>query len=254
MKLRNKVENLVFAAVSRLDPRKYVRTHYAVHLRANWRDATFRYSVFGSYVEAISNYLKMQESHYTFIDIGANQGLFTLLASESKKCLHVHSFEPNPKTFLLLEENVLRLESSIKKKISLHELAIGDSASNEHLKLTSSPSHSGAATLEPIPPGLIGDDEETFSVNIVGHEFLNALEKVSGDLIVKIDVEGYEIGVLEQLFQSALTASLSALIVEISNDPKILDPALELIKLAGLTRVRKLTDNPANCDYMFERR
>lgn len=116
MKLINKVENLVFAAVSRLDPRKYVRTHYAVQLRANWIDATFRYSVFGSYGEAISNYLKTQTSHYTFIDIGANQGLFTLIASESQQCIHIHSFEPNPKTFLLLEENISRLATSIKKK------------------------------------------------------------------------------------------------------------------------------------------
>lgn len=57
----------------------------------------------------------------TFIDVGANVGFYTLLASslvgDTGK---VHSFEPTPSTFALLQENTKE-----KKNVQLNQLALG---------------------------------------------------------------------------------------------------------------------------------
>lgn len=77
-----------------------------------------RYGVYEP--ELTSFLLRYLKPGYTFIDIGAHFGYFTLLASALVgKDGEVHSFEPTPSTFSVLAKN-----SSTKQNIKLNNLAV----------------------------------------------------------------------------------------------------------------------------------
>lgn len=56
--------------------------------------------------ETVKLYLHLLENAQVVFDIGANTGLFTLLAAAGSKDRHVHAFEPVPKIFEYLKRNV----------------------------------------------------------------------------------------------------------------------------------------------------
>ena len=71
-----------------------VTSRYGVRMRANWKDRTFRYCHYATYGRALSDYLAAQDHAFSFIDIGANQGLYSLLAAQNPYCKAVVAFEP----------------------------------------------------------------------------------------------------------------------------------------------------------------
>src|SRR3546814_14598384 len=77
-----------------------------VKLRANWRDRTFQYCRAATYGRDLSGFLAAQDSPFAFVDIGANQGLYSLLAARNPQCARVIAFEPVAATFALLRDNI----------------------------------------------------------------------------------------------------------------------------------------------------
>src|SRR3546814_19160807 len=70
-----------------------VTSRYGVKLRANWRDRTFQYCRAATYGRDLSGFLAAQDSPFAFVDIGANQGLYSLLAARNPQCARVIAFE-----------------------------------------------------------------------------------------------------------------------------------------------------------------
>src|SRR5688572_9009381 len=66
---------------------------YGVKLAPNFRDKTFRYCLYGTYGRHISDYLEAIDQPFVFLDIGANQGLFTLIAGRNPNCRHAVALE-----------------------------------------------------------------------------------------------------------------------------------------------------------------
>ena len=70
-----------------------VRSKYDILMYADYSDATFKFYYFASYGFFYSNYLKNYSSKFSFIDVGANKGLYSILAAKNSNCEKVYSFE-----------------------------------------------------------------------------------------------------------------------------------------------------------------
>lgn len=137
----------------------------------------------------------------TFIDIGANVGNHTLFASMVLKAGRVVPFEPNPKAYRLLVQNVLanRLEDCV----DLSRLGVGVSdETSGGFKMQSRDRNLGAAKIEKKASGKL----QVF----VADELLDE----ETPAFIKIDVEGMELSVLNGL-KGTLKRTKPTLMVEV---------------------------------------
>jgi FkbM family methyltransferase len=175
---------------------KYVKSFYGPLMFENWKDVTFRFCIRGSYGTVFSDYLKNYKKPFCFIDIGANQGLYSLIAGNNENCLKVFSFEPVPTTAGILTKNIGVNNLAIKSEV--HAKAI----SNENAchKIYINLEHSGETSIDQVT----SESQSSHAVDIetVNSSYLDELTIPKGvDIVVKVDVEGYEKIVIEQLMQ-----------------------------------------------------
>jgi FkbM family methyltransferase len=74
-------------------------------------------------IKIIKFLIKILKEDDVFYDIGANYGFYTMLAKEFIRGGEIHSFEPNPVIFRLLEENC---KPNILKNVYLNKTALSD--------------------------------------------------------------------------------------------------------------------------------
>lgn len=136
-----------------------------------------------------------------FLDVGANVGSFTLLASG-----HVgarsHTFEPVPSTFENLKANIAL--NQLFSKVSIYNCAIGAEAGQ--LKFTNDED-----TMNHIA---ISSDENVFEVEV------KAIDELLGNeatpTLIKIDVEGFETEVIKGTIITLAKKELKAIIIELN--------------------------------------
>lgn len=174
---------------------RHVRSVHGLTLAANYGDATFRFYVLGSYGFFYVDLLAQIDHPFHLIDVGANQGLYSMLAAQNPNCVSVVAFEPVARTADLLEEN-LRL-NGVAQKVTVKRMALSDA--NTTAEITIIGDHSGAASIARNNP-LKGTQTETISLS--DHTCLDALPFRHGvPIYVKIDVEGHEEVVIEELLK-----------------------------------------------------
>ncbi len=187
---------------------KKVGSPYGVDFAPNWRDLTFRFYVNGAYGTGLADLLSEQDSPFFFIDIGANQGLYSILAARNPQCRKAISLEPIKDTFETLKKNI------ILNGVSAHVVALPWAISNRrgNARVSSNPNHSGASSLERWSDGQKGEVVEL-------HEFSDLEQYVSGEMLpifVKIDVEGHEPSVISSIAQSTqLCPRISDIVYEV---------------------------------------
>lgn len=175
---------------------KRITSVYGVKLASNFGDVTFGMYVQGKYGTYYWHHLRNIRQPFTYVDIGANQGLYTLCAAQNSASKACHAFEPNKKTHSFLEENI-RI-NNLGGKCTAHNLAISDTAGEANLKLNEG--HSGGASL--------AREDDDFGDTSVEIQTINhaELDELLGDpdtpLVVKVDVEGFEATVLTELMKS----------------------------------------------------
>jgi FkbM family methyltransferase len=188
-----------------------VWSFYGVKLVPNWRDKTFQFYVVGGYGTFFSNFLKWYSCRkFVFVDIGANQGLYSLLAAKNKYCEALWIFEPRASVMELCKQNITL--NSTRCRVEFFQVAISDEVAKK--KLLVDPMHSGTASLRKTGTEHFNSIEEIHCVN---HIFLNELakKKKNQNFIVKIDVEGLELVVIKELGCSALIDYVSWIYVEV---------------------------------------
>ena len=128
-----------------------------------------------------------------FMDVGANLGVFSLRIAERFPQVKVRSYEPHPMVAALLRCNIQR--NDLGGKIDIREIALGDNDTTAHLGTVAN--DLGVSSINSASTGI------SISMRrLVTEMSLDEWKKVA---VVKIDVEGYELGVFrggETLFRS----------------------------------------------------
>ena len=153
----------------------------------------------------IKKYLRPGDA---FIDIGANVGVYTLLAASLVgKTGTIDSFEPVPSTFKRLQENInLNLISFAK----LHPYALGENSSL--ISFTSD--------LDEVNHAVIFRENETYEskklIEVQCHPIEEILPSTKSYAMAKIDVEGLELSVLKGATQMLSQHNPPVLALEIN--------------------------------------
>ena len=146
--------------------------------------------VFDSYNEVTVLELIKVYAHkgYNFIDVGANIGLHTLTAAASNSDIEIYSFEPEPYNFQQLVENIV-----LNKFLNIRpfKMGLGNLSSTKTLNINegwNKGKHSLKINFE-------GSNKKIKIPLTTLDSFKENIE--CENLIIKIDVEGYEKEVIE---------------------------------------------------------
>lgn len=207
-----------------VDKEHFIRSKYGVYLKTRWTDATFHFCLLGIYGKALSDYLRSQQQSFSFIDIGANQGLYSLLAAGNSFCQQVFAFEPVSENYQYLTNN-LRMNDASSKTLSFRA-AIAENHGPYQISLKRS--HSGAASMRPQQPGKVQRYETIHGIN--ARDLQNLFQFIER-AIIKIDVEGFEKTVIDELLKSGVLARTQAVFYEV--DERWSQPHLIRQQLTG---------------------
>lgn len=144
-------------------------------------------------------HLLRPEDH--FVDVGANSGSYTVLASAAAGARST-AFEPLPAAFRRLEANV-RL-NGVAERVTCHNVGLAGAPGT--LRFTSGSDTMNHAVAQ-------GEDDPT-AVDVTVTTLGEALDHIP--LLIKIDVEGYETPVIDGAASVLANPSVKALIVELN--------------------------------------
>ncbi len=208
-----------------VDGQRFIRSKYGVYLKTRWTDATFHFCLLGIYGKGLSEYLGSRQQPFSFIDIGANQGLYSLLAAGNSFCQQVFAFEPVSENYQYLTNN-LRINDAGSKTLAF-KAAIADHHGPYQIALKRG--HSGAASMRHQQPTKSQRYETIQGINAADlHNIFRFIE----DAIIKIDVEGFEKTVIDELVKSGVLTRTQAVFYEV--DERWSQPQLIRQQLAEL--------------------
>ena len=195
---------------------KYVKSFYGPLMFENWKDVTFWFCIRGNYGTVFSEYLQNYKKPFCFIDIGANQGLYSLVAGSNVNCLKVFAFEPVPTTSEILTKNISM--NNLGGKSEVHTKAISNK--NTFQKIYINLEHSGATSINQVTSE--SRSSQAVDIETVNSSYLDELTIPKDvDVVIKVDVEGYEKIVIEQLIQTNFLSNINTIYYEY--DTKIQD-------------------------------
>ncbi len=241
-----RVNRLLAKAARRLDL-DTVPSAYGCRLAANWPDTTFTFYVDGSYGYFLSDRLTQRQRPFLFLDVGANQGLYSMIAARNPACRGVWAFEPVAATRALLRRNIALNRGA--EKISVIPAAI--SATDGPLDILVRAGHSGGARIDRAPDEPAGFVPER--IEAISRKGLDTLPfGAEGDIIVKIDVEGHEDTVLRELLASRHAARITEIFYECDEDWLDARAVTDQLRRAGFTRFEKI-GNGVHYDVLAQR-
>ena len=200
---------------------------YGVELHGPRLDATFHMIARENYGEFVMSALKAADPSLTFLDIGANIGLFSCAFYEHFEG-KVHSFEPNPKSFGYLQQNLLvnRAETARAWCAGIFD---ADSVS---ATLNHSTFRSGASSM------VNQYDAAATRISLMTASDLAILMKSKDRYCLKIDVEGVEKNVVLALKSANILERTDRIVIEMSentSDAKTLDEIRDILQSSGLS-------------------
>lgn len=137
---------------------------------------------------------RFNDQESTFLDIGANCGVATIILAKQNPLSRVFSFEPSPETFKLLKKNV---EDNKLRNVELYNMAMTKKGI-DFLNLSILPRMSGANTTY----SSIDKFEEKYKSNLsvkvpcISLDQLVQQNKIDTIHLLKIDCEGAEFDII----------------------------------------------------------
>lgn len=190
-----------------------IKSRYGIRLRTNFGDRTFRFYVSGKYGNFYWDRLHTISTEFVFLDIGANQGLYTIGAALNPMLVRAYAFEPVGRTFSLLEENV-RINDA-ENRCELVRKGISDKSGSEYINIHEN--HSGRASL--VKENQSESRARQERVELMDHTELQlVVRERTVPIIVKIDVEGLEPVVIKELFKTNFTNQIREIFMEVNED------------------------------------
>ena len=120
-----------------------VKSRYGVRLVANYADATFRFYIKASYGFFYWKRISAISEDFIFLDIGANQGLYSICAGLNRNCQRAYAFEPVPNVVHLLRQNLAL--NGVADKCEVVQKAISDNSGDVEISIHTN--HSGEASI-----------------------------------------------------------------------------------------------------------
>lgn len=222
--------------------KKTLMSYYKVKLKPFWEDETFKYCYAGYYGNFYSSYLHDIKTHYDFLDIGSNQGLYSLIASKNKNINKIICFEPLPYVFEILKKNI---ELNNIDEFDIYPYAISNE--NKISKIYINKSHSGKSSLfnrKDI------DSNVEINVKTKNFSFFDSISNVNSKYIVKIDVEGHEEIVIKELFKSKIGKNIQTIFFEVNTKWTSYRKIEKLLSEKGFTKFIKTGDSSTNFDVL----
>ncbi len=213
------------------DVREPVTGSYGVPMWPHWSDRTFAYCHYATYGNYLPDVLAAIDEPFAFIDIGANQGLFSLVAARNPQCRKIVALEPVPATFAKLQANLAL--NKLEDRAEALNTALADHAGSAEIALK--PQHSGAASLR--EGTHFGGATQTIELSSIAE--LDPHLPANLPLFVKIDIEGYEPVAIRQLLKSAHADRIVALFYEMDERWSDAEEVRKTLHNAGFTRWRK---------------
>lgn len=223
IKLLRLIPNRLFlpltAAWLKITGAQYSLSRYGILLSNRFEDATFLRCLTGSYGYYLAEQLTSYNQAFEFVDIGANQGLYTILAAKNKLCSLAIGFEPVTMNFKFLEKNV-EINAPYNGLVKLENVAISNK--NRAYQMSYDPKNSGSANCRQVQlesrnnQSARTHQQDPFLLEtkaIDGNQLATSLNGTR--LLIKIDVEGHELEVLQTLATSGLLVHCSDLFIEI---------------------------------------
>lgn len=161
----------------------------------------------------ILKFLKIgQNKNIIIFDVGAHSGKTLIEYQNIFEDAYIHSFEPHPKTFKILENNIKQYNF---KNVFLHNIALGEFKETKEFYVTENPLLSGF-----IKPSSIIDPKYNNKLlsseryeTITGDNFCNNKNINSID-ILHLDVQGFELEVLKGFTELLIQKKISIIVTE----------------------------------------
>jgi FkbM family methyltransferase len=192
------------------------------------RDLGHRYVYFrGTWEEPTTRFLRSVARHgWTVLDVGANAGYFSLLAYDlGGPRSNVHAFEPNPEVSGLIERSARRLAPGA---LTVVRAAVGDRVGTTVFHLTTDARNSGLSSLR----SDVMADSEPAVVDMVTLDGYCAEHGLTPD-VIKVDVEGCEVQVVQGARQLLAAGTVSYLICEFEPERAPAEPLIRLLAELG---------------------
>lgn len=207
---------------------------YGVTMLPDWSDRTYAYCHYGTYGTYLADLVGAIDYPFLFLDIGANQGLFSLIAARNSYCAAIVALEPVPNTYARLEHNFVLNNVTDRARV----LRFGLSDRDGTHQMTTCKRHSGVATLEDHLSSWIPDaDRRDVELRTVSGLMPYLTDHLP--IFVKIDVEGHEAVVIKQLLGTPLAVRIIGIFYE--QDRQWSDEATiaDLLAQAGFAVMRQ---------------
>lgn len=220
---------------------------YGIYLTPAYHDKTFEYCFKGTYGTQFSDYLANITEELIFLDIGANQGLYSVLAGKNPAVKKVYSFEPNQVIVPRLINNL-----NINQIQTFEIIPAAISNQTGELSLHTVVGHTGKSTLRAVE-NANKTVSTVKSIQTINHEVLNKRIPVQPLNGIKIDVEGHEEVVIQELVKCNFFKRTQWVFCEI--DEKWINPEniYRLLKKEGFTRFERIGNHPTHYDVMMRR-
>jgi FkbM family methyltransferase len=210
-----------------IEKKGYTLSNYGVWMLSNYLDRTFQLSILG-YRNTLEKILLSVNNKLIFMDIGSNQGVFSLIASKNKNFIEIHAFEPNLNVITYLESNFNRNKVD---NFTIHKVAIGSRTGS--VPFLALESHSGTGRL----------NAETSNMHVTGanRDYLDKVfAKCEKSYFIKIDVEGGEHDVLKELFNSRIKLNIKYIFIEIDLEFSQEDVLIATLRSNGFYEVKRI--------------
>lgn len=233
-----KKKALYFKLITNLSLGKHVYSYdgLKIYLPKNKRDVTFRYVVSGFYINNYSKKLQSFKENFYFIDIGSNIGYYSLKALSNNNCRNTISIEPNKKIIGYLKNNLI---TNFKKKSYVYNFAI--SKKNKKTKFFLNEEDSGSSSLKNY-----NKNSKIIYVNNRNHKFFNNLNlkflKDKRKIFIKIDAEGGDIEILNEIKKSKIFDKVFNIYIESSSNKKDIKILKKKLKNFSLIKKNKIIE------------
>jgi len=228
------INNIVHKVVNKLPkPEFIIKNNSGIFSVQAFDDSTTICSNY--FEETLRPWLDRTTHKDIFIDIGANRGIYTILAGTKYGFETIYAFEPNKEMYNVLKKNTKL--NSLESRTRLYDVAIGSKTSNDRLSVDPMHKGGGKITTDNYKNNIVMD------VKTVPLDSIIEPAELSKIGFIKIDTEGYEKEAL-----SGMTTTLSSMPTGscIMIETTEIETIKELLSPYGFT----LTEI-SNYDYLF---